>query len=228
MKILEIGARYGKLVVAGPGVPARRGERCLSSTSVCVCDCGNTKTIQNTYLRSGDTKSCGCLSAESAAKRMTKHGRCGTPEYVSWMAMITRCTNPNQPHWKNYGGRGITVCERWRNSFEAFLEDMGEMSDKNMSIDRFPDKNGNYEQGNCRWATDKEQALNRRGNVRLTFYGKEMSLQAWASISHVKPNVIIQRLRLGWPEKDAVWTVTRKGQVFTGVRGPRKTTASSV
>ena len=94
------GKDFGRLIV----VSLSHVNRGLVYWS-CICTCGTKKTISGFALRSGNTKSCGCLSAESAARRMTKHGRYGTPEYISWMAMITRCTNPNQPHWKNYGGR---------------------------------------------------------------------------------------------------------------------------
>ena len=218
-KSIPAGTRFTRLVVIGIGERKIRGTGAIDSTSVCQCDCGQTKTIQNQYLRSGDTKSCGCLNLpEVIARRRTTHNRSQTREYRIWAAMITRCTNDRQNHWHLYGGRGISVCERWLNSFESFLEDMGDAPTDRHSIDRFPDKNGNYEKNNCRWATDKEQALNRRGNIRFTFYGKEMSLQEWAAISQVRTGTIIARLRLGWPEKEAVWTPAKRGHHFKGTR----------
>jgi hypothetical protein len=114
-------------------------------------------------LRSGDVRSCGCLQREIIARRNRTHGHsvrgAETPTYRSWKAMHTRCTNPNPSTWAHYGGRGIEICERWR-SFESFLEDMGERPE-GTSIDRI-DVDGNYEPGNCRWATPTEQRANRR------------------------------------------------------------------
>lgn len=96
-------------------------------------------------------------------------------------AMLARCTNPDNPDWPNYGGRGITVCDRWRNSFEAFLADMGKKPTPKHSIDRWPDNNGNYEKSNCRWATDDQQARNQRSNRNLTLDGETKCLTDWAA-----------------------------------------------
>lgn len=117
--------------------------------------------------------------------------------YKAWAHMIQRCTDPNAKGWENYGGRGIRVCTRWRNSFKAFLEDMGECP-LDLEIDRWPNKNGYYEPGNCRWATDAEQARNRRNNRMILFLGKTQCLSDWAEQFGLSKQVLHQRLSRGW------------------------------
>lgn len=118
----------------------------------CVCECGKETIVSANHLQTGNTKSCGCLTEKHGHYKWHK-----SPTYYSWNSMIQRCTNPNNEKWHLYGGRGITVCERWKD-FRNFLEDMGERP-KGKTIDR-RDSNGNYEPNNCRWATPKEQFYN--------------------------------------------------------------------
>ena len=145
---------------------------------VCICECGKQKITQEGALRSGKTKSCGCFKVDENRNRLTKIGRSinkkHTGEYNSYHAMIQRCTNINNDRYINYGGRGISVCNRWLESFENFLEDMGEKPSSKHSIDRFPNINGNYEPSNCRWGTLEQQYRGMTKNRWVSLNGEDM------------------------------------------------------
>jgi hypothetical protein len=120
------------------------------------------------------------------------------PEYYSWADMKSRCENPKHHAYKNYGGRGIKICQQWRLSFATFIEDMGRRPSPKYSLDRFPDNNGNYEPGNCRWATTEQQLRNQRSNHLLEYDGKLMSIAGWSELLHIPRSVIDSRLERGW------------------------------
>jgi hypothetical protein len=156
----------------------------------CRCDCGKIKAAKSTPLKAGHVKSCGCLKGRNL-KELKKHGEAArqTREYNSWCKMKQRCYNPNHKFYKDYGGRGVIVSPSWLISFENFITDMGRAPSSQHTLDRFPNKNGNYELGNCRWATKLEQGLNKRNNVLVCFEGESMPLSEYArrnKITHSK------------------------------------------
>ena len=131
---------------------------------VCICDCGKQARVLASSLNSGNTSSCGCRRDKSASESLKTHGMSKTPEYYVYRAMLQRCGNKRNPRYKDYGGRGIAVCDRWLDGFEAFLEDMGNRP-AGMSIERVNNDLGYFKE-NCKWATMKEQSLNKRPPIR--------------------------------------------------------------
>jgi len=194
-KRMRAGDRFGRLTLASEAGRAPDG----SVVWLCNCDCGKAKTVLAFRLRSGNTSSCGCWQREAAQQRATKHGHSQsnhdrTPTYHSWAAMLMRCRDRNN---KSYGARGISVCERWL-VFENFLSDMGERPE-GKTIDRYPDKNGNYEPGNCRWASEEEQQNNRRNNCILEHCGKRQSLASWCKELGLSRVTVEKRIKRGLP-----------------------------
>ena len=154
------GQKFGRLTVIERDV-SRNGK----SYWKCLCECGNIKSVYGCNIKRGITKSCGCYSIDLMLGRSWKHGHSDMhrtiPEYQTWLGIKSRCYNENERNFINYGGRGITVCERWKSDFNAFFDDMGLRPSPIHSIDR-EDVNGNYEPSNCKWATREEQARNKR------------------------------------------------------------------
>lgn len=157
------GKKFGRLTVVGEWLPGSKWE--------CLCDCGCTRFVSSTSLVSNKTLSCGCLLKEKRGTGSLIHGKSSTKTHATWCAMITRCYNEKGRAYKYYGGRGITVCNRWRDSFENFLEDMGEHP-KGLSLDRIDNDKG-YSKENCRWATTTEQSRNRSTSMKVVYEGVE-------------------------------------------------------
>lgn len=204
-----IGFRFGRLLVKAraPNVIHPHGVR---AAWLCVCDCGETTIVLGQRLRSGQTKSCGCLSVDLSRKRIANtwatnrtHGLSHSPEYNSWDKMLQRCENPKDNAFKNYGGRGIHVCQSWH-FFGNFIRDMGPRP-PGTTIDRI-NNNGNYERGNCRWSTRKEQNRNRRDSNLVTYEGKTQTVGAWEEEKGMTPNSLRSRLRAGWTVDRAINT----------------------
>jgi hypothetical protein len=177
------GEKFGRLTAVrmtamGCKGPPQRAERWLFR---CSCD-GKEIEINKYSVTHSKTVSCGCLQKQRAAEAKTTHGHCVSrklsPEYRSWAHMCKRCNNLNDEHYPDYAGRGITVCQRWADSFQAFFDDMGPKPSPKHEIDRI-DNDGNYEPGNVRWATRTEQNNNRRNNRSLTINGRKMTFAEW-------------------------------------------------
>lgn len=199
-RVLDLsGQRFGRLTVIAraPNEP-RRYDSCWR----CLCECGAPATVRGTHLKTGAIKSCGCLRGSKGAKKTGKRVAWRHPNtlaYRSWRSMIDRCRNPKQAGYANYGGRGISVCARWAR-FENFLADMGDRP-AGTSIDRI-NNDGNYEPGNCRWATRTEQSRNRSFVRPITFRGETLTIAEWAEKTGVNPRTIRYRLNRGRPPEE--------------------------
>ena len=170
------------------------------STWECLCKCGTTIIATGSLLVSGNVQSCGCFKIEKMkinGKQRRTHGMKKTPEYTAWRNMKDRCYNKKDKNFKTYGGRGITVCEQWRNSFENFLKDMGKKPSKKHSLDRV-DNNKGYSPDNCKWVTMQEQSNNRRSNKRISFQGITMTIAQWARFRGITYPALAQRIRNNW------------------------------
>ncbi len=188
---VSVGVKFGRLTVSS--FAGRVNRRIIWN---CICDCGNFIAVRQCGLMYGGTKSCGCLKKEhDYSKNHLIHGMSKTRTYKSWAHMKDRCDNKNNHKFYSYGGRGISVCERWH-SFENFLSDMGEVPE-GMSIDRV-DNDGNYEPSNCRWATCKEQNNNTRRTKFISYNGLSITISELADIVNIPRDVLNVRLKRGW------------------------------
>jgi len=176
---------------------------------VCRCTCGKISTIDGANIRNGHTKSCGCFAKESLEKNRYRHGMAHTSEYGIWCNILQRCNNPNDKAFKDYGGRGITICDEWKNDFMAFYNHVGKRPSPKHSIDRI-NNDGNYEPNNVRWATQKQQSNNQRSNVKITLYGIALSMTQWAKISHTPLSTICCRIKRGCPHEKAIFQPANK------------------
>jgi len=181
------GMKFGSLVAVK--IDGKKGRQNLW---LCECDCGNYHHTTVYLLKSGGVKSCGCQKGKLRHRHCV--GGAASSEYSCWRNMKQRCYNQNNGEFKNYGARGIRVCERWLNSFETFLEDMGGKPNASYSIDRI-DVNGNYSHENCRWVTTKTQNDNKRQSVMVTAFGETLSLTSIARKYGINPTTLKYRLK---------------------------------
>lgn len=202
------GERFGRLVILEEIEPKDRLCGGKERRVKCVCDCGKIITTRLSSVRNRYSISCGCMSTLNIKKtkeRNTIHGMARTSEYRVWINIKSRCTNHKHPQWKDYGGRGIKMCDRWLSSFENFYTDMGKRLNNKLSIDRI-NNDGNYELKNCRWATSKEQANNKRINI---LFNGETSKEASYRLGG-NPSLVKIRIYQGWSIEKAFTTPIRR------------------
>lgn len=187
------GMKFGRLTVIGFSHVARK-----RAFWICSCECGNTVVVAGSHLRSGHTRSCGCLLKEARIKASTKHGLCNTRLYSVWRTMFQRTTNRKHKEYKNYGARGVHVCDEWKD-FSKFAEwSFNNGYEDSLSIDRI-NFNGDYCPSNCRWATMKQQQRNRRNNRVIEYNGERRCLSEWAELLGFTHKELSYRLGKGWP-----------------------------
>jgi len=165
-----IGKRYGRLTVLKQLPSIKKGTD-VRRVVLCLCDCGNEKEKKIKELENGSTKSCGCLHSDRAKVFNKKHGGCNTSEYRSWQGLKSRVFNKKNKKYPNYGGRGIVICDRWKDSFENFLKDIGKKPTGKYTIGRI-DNDGDYCPENCRWENDFQQAQNKTNNTKILYNGE--------------------------------------------------------
>lgn len=216
------GERFGRLVALRQGGSDGHGN----ALWVCQCDCGAIASVSRLRLRSGDTRSCGCLRRESISQIGRSHVRHGhtvgrvdgkqtlSSTYKSWLSMKSRCLWPSAKDYHRYGGRGITIASAWADDFAAFLRDMGERR-PGTTLERI-DNDGNYEPGNCRWATKREQAQNRRPcditRLMITLNGVTKSLPEWSAATGIRLATLYQRHQTGWTAERLLTPPTVNGR----------------
>lgn len=195
------GQRFGRLVVV-----AEAGYKNNRTHWKCLCDCGQETEGHTRNLRRGHKQSCGCLVSETTTALNYKHGKTGTPLFRVWMHMIQRCYHVTHKSYPDYGQRGITVHQDWRDDFEAFEQYVSALphcGEEGRSLDRI-NNDGNYEPGNIRWATGREQQNNRRSTTMLTLHGETKPLADWCRILDLRVGLVHNRLHRGWPVERAL------------------------
>lgn len=205
------GKKFSRLlVIKFDGIRAKGKER--FSRWKCLCDCGRETIALGIHLSSGNTKSCGCLQREytqSMGMSKRKHGLSRSKEESAWRHMLQRCYSEKSAQYKNYGARGIVVCDRWKN-FQNFIEDIGLSPSRLHSLDRI-NVNGNYSKENCRWATQKEQQQNRSNNHIVEYLGERKSIAEWCDLLGMRPSLVYARIKkLKWNVEAALTKPARK------------------
>ena len=212
-KFIDItGQKFGRLTVKKIAYRKRTKRGKINIYWECSCDCGNICAVKPDDLKSGHTKSCGCLREEFYAKQGEKnrtHGMRHTPEYNTHQLMKRRCYEKTNEHYKYYGSRGIKVCDRWLESFENFYEDMGPKPSKKHSLDRI-DNDGDYCPENCKWSTHTQQTNNTRKNVFVEIDGIQKTLVQWSDFFKIDYGVVRMRIHRGWSVHKALTTPVRQ------------------
>lgn len=221
---VSVGGKVGRLLLIKE-IRMPHGNR-TEVGYLCRCDCGNETQVLRSNLLSGAITSCRCYQKEVVSKRNGRHRMSKERVYRTWVEIKTRCFDKNSTGYERYGGRGITMCDRWKNSFEAFLSDMGEPPGKEYSIDRI-NNNGNYEPGNCRWATPSQQSRNRRSCVMVEYNGEKMCVTDLAEKIGMSAPLLRSRIKRGWDLESAIntppdtrnnkkWFIERKKKEYYG------------
>ncbi len=182
-----VGQAFGRLTV----VELRGRDRFGSALWLCRCECGGDVVVRAGSLLSGNSQSCGCLRIDRTRDSNTKHGMYGDPTYRVWSSMVQRCTNPKNPAYPEYGGRGITVCDGW-SKFENFVSDMG-VRPSGMSLDRRDNDKG-YSKENCRWAASQQQVVNRRNVKQYEYNGRLLTLAEWSRELQIPTTTMYRRV----------------------------------
>lgn len=202
-----VGQKFNRWTVVGDAICDANNLK----NWLCRCECGTERRVRHYLLTSGKSKSCGCFQREDLGARKLKHGYAAggviQPEYNAWKAMVDRCTKPALRMYRHYGGRGITVCDRWRESFSNFIADMGDRPSPKHSLDRIENDKG-YEPGNCRWAIPEVQQNNRRNTVHVEHNGERLPLAVVVK-RHSVVDVEVVRCRVfrqGWSLERAMST----------------------
>lgn len=191
------GQRFSRLTVT---LRRKENDKFGNVMWECKCDCGSTVYVRAGSLKNGTTRSCGCLNKES----VTKHGMYLTTEYTVWCGIKDRCYSKNHTSFKDYGAVGIVMCDRWKNSFEAFYEDIGPRPSPSHTLDRRDGTKG-YDKENCRWATPIEQANNTKRNVHYEFNGERKTLAEWCRELNLNYNTVFMRLERGKSFEEAIY-----------------------
>lgn len=194
----EIGKQFGIWTQIGPSFAVKVNLSYKHRYAICQCRCGAYALHRVNTLRTAGGQKC----ASCRRSLMTDY----ESEADIWRGMIRRCHNPNDDAFRHYGGRGISVCDRWRNSFANFLSDMGPRPSTELSIDRYPDNDGNYEPSNCRWATVKQQLRNTRQNRLVEYDDRRVTVGEISEIAGIPIHVMFSRLNCGWSVADAMRT----------------------
>lgn len=196
------GLVFSRLTVVKRGT---KSDKTGQAYWICRCLCGTEIEVGGAELRRGNSRSCGCLQIDAVIAACTTHSGSKRPEYRHWQKMKVRCYDPKSSCFHRYGGRGITVCDRWKDDFPAFFADMGPRPTPQHSIDRYPDPDGPYEPGNVRWATSQEQNRNTSQNHIIEYQGESKPMVEWVELRGMHYSTLKHRLMIaGWSVEDAL------------------------